>query len=74
MEAVGRMLLMAGTLLIVGGLLVLLAARVGFPLGRLPGDLAWRGRHGALLVPLGTSLLLSLVLSLFFWLLGRFHR
>ena len=74
MESVARLLLTVGALLIVVGLVVLLAARVGLPLGRLPGDLAWRGRYGALFVPLGTSLLLSFVLSLVFWILGRFRH
>jgi hypothetical protein len=60
--------------LLLAGLLVLLAARIGLPLGRLPGDLAWRGRYGSVFVPLGTSLLLSVVLSLVFWILGHLRR
>ncbi len=74
METLARTLLMAGGLLIVAGLVVLLAARMGLPLGRLPGDLAWRGRYGSIFVPLGTSLLLSVVLSLLFWIVGRIGR
>jgi hypothetical protein len=74
MEAVARTLLMVGGLLVLAGLLLLLAARIGLPLGRLPGDLAWRGRYGAVFVPLGTSLLLSVVLSVLFWVLGRLRR
>ncbi len=50
-------------LLLVGGLLVL-AGRLGLPLGRLPGDFVWRGRHSVVFAPLGTSLVLSLLLSL----------
>ncbi len=74
MEALARTLLTVGGLLVLVGLLLLLAARIGLPLGRLPGDLAWRGRYGSVFVPLGTSLLLSVVLSLLFWLLGRLRR
>jgi hypothetical protein len=74
METLARALLTAGGLLVVAGLVVLLAARMGLPLGRLPGDLAWRGRYGAIFVPLGTSLLLSVVLSLLFWIVGRMRR
>ena len=74
MESLGRLLLGLGGLLMVAGLLVLVAARLGVPLGRLPGDLAWRGRYGAVFVPLGTSLLVSVVLSLVFWVLGRWRR
>ena len=67
------MLLAAGALLLVAGAVVLLASRMGLPLGRLPGDLAWRGRYGSVFVPLGTSLLLSVVLSVLFWIIGRFR-
>jgi hypothetical protein len=74
MESFARTLLGIGGLLIAIGLLVMLAARIGLPLGRLPGDLAWRGRYGSLFVPLGTSLLLSIVLSVLFWALGRLRR
>jgi hypothetical protein len=74
MEALARTLLMVGGLLVGAGLLLLLAARIGLPLGRLPGDLAWRGRYGAVFVPLGTSLLLSVVLSVLLWVLGRLRR
>ncbi len=69
-----KLMIVLGTLLVLGGLLLFVAARVGLPLGRLPGDLAWRGRYGAIFLPLGTSLLLSLLLSALLWILGRFRR
>jgi hypothetical protein len=60
-------------LVIAGGLLLLLG-RTGFPLGRLPGDISYRGRNVSVYFPLGTSILLSVVLSLIFYLLSRFRR
>jgi hypothetical protein len=74
MEALGRTLLAAGGLLIAAGLLVLMAARFGLPLGRLPGDIAWRGRYGSVFMPLGTCLLLSVVVSLILWVVGHLRR
>jgi hypothetical protein len=74
MEGLARTLLILGGLLMAAGLVILLAARIGLPPGRLPGDLAWHGRHGSVFVPLGTSLLLSLILSVIFWILGSFRR
>jgi hypothetical protein len=74
MESLARTLIAVGVVLLLAGLVVFLAARIGLPLGRLPGDLAWRGRYGAVFVPLGTSLLLSVVLSLVFWILGHLRR
>jgi hypothetical protein len=64
-------------LLVIGGL-GLAAAGLCWPwlsrlgLGRLPGDIAIRGEHGGFYFPIVTCLLVSAVLSLLFWLAGRF--
>ncbi len=68
------MMISVGALLVVAGALLLLASRFGLPLGRLPGDFSWRGRNMAIYLPLGTSLLLSILLSLFFYIVGHFRR
>ena len=74
MTELGRWLVgLGGTLLLVGGLL-LLAGRLGLPLGRLPGDLHWRGRSFELFAPLGTSLLLSVLLTLGMAIVQRLRR
>jgi Protein of unknown function (DUF2905) len=52
----------------------MLAARFGLPLGRLPGDVAYRGKHVSVFFPIGTSILISIVLSLILYLISRFHR
>ena len=74
MTGLGKLLLVAGVLLVVIGGAIMLAGRAGVPLGRLPGDFAWRGKNSSVYFPLGTSILLSLVLTLIFWLIGRFNR
>jgi hypothetical protein len=74
MNELGKMLLGLGLLLAVIGVLVLIAGRIGLPLGRLPGDFAYRGRRVSVYFPLGTSLLISVVLSLLFYLISRFRR
>ena len=56
------------------GAIVLIAARFGWPLGKLPGDVSYRGRNVAVFFPLGTSLLISVVLSIIFYLIARFRR
>jgi hypothetical protein len=71
---VGRLLVIAGLVLVAVGLLVMAAGRMGFPLGRLPGDISYRGKHVSVWAPLGTSLLLSVLLSLVLYLVGRFRR
>ena len=74
MQGLGRMLLMLGALLLLSGGLILLFARVGLPLGRLPGDLALRGKHFSFYAPIATCLLLSAALSLLFWIINTLRR
>lgn len=73
MPPLGRLLIGVGAALLVAGILVTLLARLHLPLGRLPGDMSWRGRGWSVSVPLASSLLLSLLLSLLFWLFNRFR-
>jgi hypothetical protein len=63
-----------GLVLLVAGGLLLLLGRTGLPLGRLPGDISYRGKNLNVYFPLGTSILLSVVLSLVFYFLSRFRR
>jgi hypothetical protein len=74
MSDLGRLLIFLGILLIAAGLVVIVLARLHLPLGRLPGDLSWRGKGWSVSFPLATSLLLSVVLSLLFWAINRFRH
>jgi hypothetical protein len=74
MNDLGRLLIGVGLVLLIAGGLLLLLGRTGFPLGRLPGDISYRGRSLSVYFPLGTSILLSVLLSLVFYLLSRFRR
>ncbi|MGA3226477.1 MAG: DUF2905 domain-containing protein [Acidobacteriaceae bacterium] len=74
MSDLGRVLIGLGLLLLVAGGLLLLLGRTGLPLGRLPGDISYRGKNMSVYFPLGTSILVSVLLSLVFYLLSRFRR
>jgi DUF2905 family protein len=74
MGELGKALLGIGLLLVLVGALLLLAGRIGLPLGRLPGDFSYRGKNFSVFFPLGTSILISIVLSVIFYLFSRFHR
>ena len=74
MAELGKLLLGLGVVLVIIGGGLVLAARMGLPLGRLPGDFAWRGKNTHVDFPLGTSILISIVLTLVFYLLSRFRR
>ena len=69
-----RLLVKLGLLLIVAGGVIYALDRFGIRIGHLPGDLAWRRKNIAVFFPLGTSLLLSILLTLFFYILSRFRR
>jgi hypothetical protein len=45
MNELGKALVGIGLLLTVIGAVLILAARLGLPLGRLPGDIAWREKN-----------------------------
>jgi Protein of unknown function (DUF2905) len=74
MNDLGRLLIGLGLVLLIAGGLLLLLGRTGIPLGRLPGDISYRGKSLSVYFPLGTSILLSVLLSLVFYLLSRFRR
>ena len=74
MNDLGRLLVGLGLVLLVAGGLLLLLGRAGFPLGRLPGDISYRGKNLNVYFPLGTSILLSVLLSLVFYVIARFRR
>jgi hypothetical protein len=64
-----RWLVIVGVVLVVAGLLWPWLVRLG--LGRLPGDIVLEREHFRLYIPITTSILISLVLSLILWLLNR---
>jgi len=74
MNELGKPLLGIGLLLAVLGVLILLASRFGLPLGRLPGDISYKGKNFSFYLPLGTCILISVVLSAMLYLLSRFRR
>lgn len=69
-QSIGRFLVIAGILLAVAGGLLLLAGKIPW-IGRLPGDIFIQRKNFTFYFPLATSILLSLLLTLLFWLIGR---
>ena len=70
----GRVLLMLGGLLVLVGAFFYFGGKLPFRLGRLPGDIVHEGEHTRFYFPITTSILLSLGLSLLFWLISRIRR
>jgi hypothetical protein len=68
----GKILILIGVALVLIGALFLLGERLGWlRLGRLPGDFSFERGSVRIYVPLATSLLLSLLLTILFWLFRR---
>ena len=67
---IGRLLLILGAVLLIAGLVFTLGWKIPW-LGRLPGDFSFGGDSWKVYVPLGTSILVSLLLTLLFWIFGR---
>ncbi len=70
----GRALLILGVVSVVVGALFFFGARLPFRLGRLPGDIIHRGEHTTFYFPIVTCLVISIVLSILFWLFSNFRR
>ncbi len=73
MTDLGKLLLVLGGVIVLVGAALLLAARFNLPLGRLPGDIVYRGKNTVFYFPIVTCIVISVVLSLLFWIFGR-HR
>ena len=71
MTTLARTLILLGLLLIALGGSILLFNRLNIPWGHLPGDIRWEGEHGSCIIALGSSLLLSLILTVLLNLLVR---
>jgi hypothetical protein len=74
MTDLGKWLIMLGLVLVVAGVVLTVLGRANLPLGRLPGDIVYRGKNTTFYFPLATSLVVSVVLSIVLYLLGRWKR
>jgi hypothetical protein len=72
MENFARILVIGGVIMILIGGCFFLAARVGIPLGKLPGDIKIQGENASLYIPCMTSIILSIVLTIVLNIIIRF--
>jgi hypothetical protein len=70
---IGKLIVGLGLALLVIGAVLILAGRVGVPLGRLPGDFVYRGKHEVVYFPLVTCIVISVVLTLVIYVISRFR-
>ena len=73
MNEIGKLLLGLGLLLAVIGVVLMFAGRIGLPLGRLPGDIVYKGKHTTVYIPIVTCIVISVVASVLMYLFSRFR-
>jgi hypothetical protein len=74
MSDMGKLLVLVGAVVTLAGVVLMLVGRANIPLGRLPGDIVYRGKNTTFYFPLATSILVSVVLSVVLYLIGRFRH
>ncbi len=74
LRELGRALLVLGGFLVLVGTFLYFGGKLPFRLGRLPGDIVHKGEHTTFYFPIVTCVVLSVGLSLLFWILSRFRR
>jgi Protein of unknown function (DUF2905) len=74
MSDFGKLLVVLGLVIVIVGVILIVLGRTNLPLGRLPGDIVYRGKNTTFYFPLATSILLSVVLSIVLYLLGKCRR
>jgi hypothetical protein len=71
MTDLGKVLLVLGGAIFLIGAVLLVAGKFHVPLGRLPGDIVYRGKNTVFYFPIVTCILLSIILSLLLWVFRR---
>jgi hypothetical protein len=61
MTDLGKLLVIVGGVMVLAGAGLILLGRTGIPLGKLPGDMVYRGKNTTVYFPLATSIVLSVV-------------
>lgn len=69
-QYIGKFLVILGVVIIVIGGLLLLSGKIPW-IGRLPGDIIIQRKNFTFYFPLATSILISLLLTLIFWIIGK---
>jgi hypothetical protein len=72
LQQIGKFLIFAGIVIIVLGVMIILFGKIG--LFRLPGDLEFGSRNWKIYIPIASSILLSIILTLILWLISYFRH
>ena len=74
MTEIGKSIIFIGIVIVIIGTIVLFSDRLPFNLGKLPGDISYKKENFSFYFPITTSILISIVLSLLYYLFSKFFR
>jgi hypothetical protein len=74
MAEIGKSIIFIGIVIIIIGVILLFSDRLPFNLGKLPGDISYKKENFSFYFPITTSIIISIVLSLVFYIFGKFFR
>lgn len=74
MAEIGKSIIFIGIVIIIVGVILLFSDKLPFNLGKLPGDISYKKENFSFYFPITTSILISIVLSLLFYIFGKFIR
>ena len=74
MSDIGKLLVLLGGAIVIVGVALILLGKTNLPIGRLPGDIIYRGKNTTFYFPLATSIVLSVVLSVLLYVIGRLRK
>jgi hypothetical protein len=74
MAEIGKSIIFIGIMIVVIGIILLFSDKLPFNLGKLPGDISYKKGNFSFYFPITTSIIVSIVLSLLFYLFGKFFR
>ncbi|HUN55204.1 MAG TPA: DUF2905 domain-containing protein [Smithella sp.] len=71
-QQIGKLLILTGAFIALAGLMIMILGRVG--LFKLPGDLVFGGKNWRIYLPIASSIIISIVLTLILWLINYFRK
>ena len=74
MGNIGRIFIIAGLIIVSVGVLIMFLSKTNIPIGRLPGDIIIHKKNFTFYFPLTTSIVLSILLSLLFYIISMFRK
>ena len=74
MTELGKVLIGIGFFVVICGVVLMVLGKTNLPLGRLPGDILYKGKNTTFYFPLATSIILSIVLSVLLYVIGKFRQ